>query len=45
MNHALLGGLLEALGFDELEARLDPEPGLCCVRLVPRDGIGEQPAG
>ena len=32
MNLALIGGLLDELGCDALEAVLDPEPGLCCVR-------------
>jgi predicted ArsR family transcriptional regulator len=34
MNHALLAGLLEALGTDELQAEGPEErPGLCCVRV------------
>ena len=32
MNLALIGGLLDELGCDALEAVLDPEPGLCCVK-------------
>ena len=32
MNLALIGGLLDELGCDVLEAVLDPEPGLCCVK-------------
>ena len=27
-----IGGLLDELGCDALEAVLDPEPGLCCVK-------------
>jgi predicted ArsR family transcriptional regulator len=34
MNHALVAGLLEALGADELQAEGPEErPGLCCVRV------------
>lgn len=34
MNLDFLGGLLEGLGpRDRLDARLDPEPGYCCVRI------------
>jgi len=34
MNVHLLTGLLDAVGDTGLEARLDPQPGHCCVRLV-----------
>jgi predicted ArsR family transcriptional regulator len=34
MNLDFLGGLLEGLGpSDRLDARLEPEPGYCCVRI------------
>jgi predicted ArsR family transcriptional regulator len=33
MNLDLISGLAEGLGADRLEARLEPEPGACCVRL------------
>jgi len=33
MNLDLMEGLLEGLGGTKLEARLDPAPGRCCVRL------------
>ncbi|HEU4532911.1 MAG TPA: hypothetical protein VFS00_02290, partial [Polyangiaceae bacterium] len=33
MNLALYEGLLEGLGAARLEARLDPRPGECCVRV------------
>jgi predicted ArsR family transcriptional regulator len=36
MNLALIGGLLDGLGCDSLEAVLDPQPGLCCVKAHPR---------
>jgi hypothetical protein len=36
MNLALVGGLLDGLGCDSLEAVLDPQPGLCCVKAHPR---------
>jgi predicted ArsR family transcriptional regulator len=35
MNRCLLEGLLTGLGASELHARLEPEPGQCCVRLEP----------
>ncbi|MFL6206888.1 MAG: helix-turn-helix transcriptional regulator [Acidimicrobiales bacterium] len=35
MNLDFLGGLLEGLGpADRLDARLEPEPGYCCVRIT-----------
>jgi predicted ArsR family transcriptional regulator len=36
INHAYLGGVLEGLGADALDARLEPQPGHCCVRLRSR---------
>jgi len=33
INHAFLSGLLDGLGADALDARLQPQPGHCCVRL------------
>jgi predicted ArsR family transcriptional regulator len=36
MNLSLIGGLLDELGCDSLQAVLDPEPGLCCVKARPR---------
>jgi len=33
MNLDLMEGLLDGLGRTKLEARLDPAPGRCCVRL------------
>ncbi|MGZ4507873.1 MAG: hypothetical protein ACXVX0_11540, partial [Blastococcus sp.] len=35
MNVSLLGGVLEGVASTGLAADLHPEPGLCCVRLVP----------
>ncbi|WP_068165306.1 helix-turn-helix transcriptional regulator [Rhodococcus phenolicus] len=37
MNLDLLTALLEGLGDSSRRACLDPEPGFCCVRLVPSD--------
>lgn len=34
MNLHLLAGLVDSLGATDLEARLDPQPHHCCVRLV-----------
>jgi predicted ArsR family transcriptional regulator len=36
MNVAYVAGLLEGLGKSGPEARLDPQPGRCCVTVVPR---------
>lgn len=36
MNHCLLDAAVESLGDTGLEARLEPEDGLCCVKLRPR---------
>jgi predicted ArsR family transcriptional regulator len=36
MNEAFVGGVLDGLGCTALEACLDPEPGLCCVKARPR---------
>lgn len=41
MNLALADGLLDGLGGDEL-ARLDPQPGQCCVAIGPREGQSEK---
>jgi predicted ArsR family transcriptional regulator len=38
MNHALIEGLLEAGGLGQVEARLEPDPGRCCVVLRARRG-------
>jgi predicted ArsR family transcriptional regulator len=42
MNLALAGGILDGLGDDRLHARLDPQPGQCCVAIssgaAPRSG-------
>lgn len=35
MNVALAEGVLDGLGDEGLEARLDPRPGLCCVAIGP----------
>jgi predicted ArsR family transcriptional regulator len=35
MNLSLLGAAVDAFGGTELEARLEPTEGLCCVRLRP----------
>lgn len=36
MNLSLVGGLLDELACETLEAVLDPQPGLCCVRTRTR---------
>jgi predicted ArsR family transcriptional regulator len=33
MNHALLEGFVEGLDAPDVEALLDPQPGMCCVAL------------
>jgi predicted ArsR family transcriptional regulator len=40
MNLALAEGMLDGLGADRLEARLDPQPGLCCVAIAVRSEGG-----
>ncbi|SEF21198.1 Predicted transcriptional regulator, ArsR family [Amycolatopsis pretoriensis] len=35
MNLGLVEGLLDGAGESRLRARLDPQPGFCCVRLAP----------
>jgi predicted ArsR family transcriptional regulator len=35
LNEALITGLLDGLGADHLCARLQPDPGSCCVRVAP----------
>jgi predicted ArsR family transcriptional regulator len=35
MNLALTEGLIDGLG-DAVEARLDPQPGFCCVAIAPK---------
>jgi predicted ArsR family transcriptional regulator len=37
MNLALVGGVLDGLGADDLEAVLEPDPALCCVKARERD--------
>ena len=41
LNEQFVGGVLEGLGRTEWRACLDPEPGLCCVKLRP----SEAPSG
>jgi predicted ArsR family transcriptional regulator len=38
LNLALMSGLVDEIPGSRLEARLDPQPGQCCVRLVGRRG-------
>lgn len=45
MNRDLLDGLLDGLAHTGMEARLEPEPGMCCVRLRavrPRNATGRR---
>ena len=35
MNHCMLSAVVEVLDDAGLEARLEPEEGVCCVRLHP----------
>jgi hypothetical protein len=39
MNLALADGILDGLGDDRLSARLDPQPGQCCVAIAPEDRV------
>jgi predicted ArsR family transcriptional regulator len=36
MNLALADGIVEGLGNDRITARLDPQPGMCCVAIATR---------
>jgi predicted ArsR family transcriptional regulator len=36
MNLALIDGVMAGLGVTELSARLDPQPGFCCVKVTGR---------
>ncbi len=36
LNEAFVNGVLEGLGCSGVEACLDPEPGMCCVKARPR---------
>lgn len=38
MNLSMIQGLLDGLNVPGVAARLDPEPGWCCVRIAPDDG-------
>jgi predicted ArsR family transcriptional regulator len=38
MNVALAEGILSGLGVDDANAKLDPQPGMCCVAITPGDG-------
>ena len=42
-NLALADGLIEGLGDDQLRARLDPQPGQCCVAISSDRQAGAQP--
>ncbi|MGH3355932.1 MAG: helix-turn-helix transcriptional regulator [Nocardioidaceae bacterium] len=44
MNLRLLDGLLDSLTPTGMQARLDPQPGRCCVRIEPADESGGRPA-
>lgn len=41
MNRSLLKGVLSGLGASRLHARLEPEPGRCCVAIGPTRERGE----
>ncbi len=45
MNLALVGGVLDAVDCRSLEAVLDPEPGMCCVKAVPREAAARSSSG
>lgn len=38
MNLALIDGVVEEIGAEDLSPRLEPEPGLCCVKVGPSSG-------
>ncbi len=45
MNLALSDGLLDGLGGDDFSARLDPQPGQCCVAIAPINKSGSSRPG
>ncbi|HVA86798.1 MAG TPA: hypothetical protein VNF73_10850 [Candidatus Saccharimonadales bacterium] len=44
MNLSLMNGMLDGLAAAGFEARLDPQPGLCCVNIRPRTQTEADPA-
>jgi predicted ArsR family transcriptional regulator len=38
MNLALIEGVIDALHLDSTKARLEPEPGFCCVKIATPPG-------
>jgi predicted ArsR family transcriptional regulator len=42
MNLSLARGLLAGLGAGGLEARLEPQPGMCCVAFSVAQGVGSE---
>jgi predicted ArsR family transcriptional regulator len=40
MNLALIEGLLAGLGLSDVRAKLEPQPGTCCVALRPSEPTG-----
>lgn len=48
LNHAFIGGLVAGLGVADVQARLAPRPGFCCVELrygtTPQAGRADEPA-
>jgi predicted ArsR family transcriptional regulator len=42
LNHAFLAGLLDGAGVHDMQARLAPRPGGCCVEIA---GAGTDPTG
>ncbi|GIJ30026.1 ArsR family transcriptional regulator [Micromonospora qiuiae] len=42
LNHAFLTGLIDGLNVTQVQARLAPRPGACCVELAEADDVGVQ---
>jgi hypothetical protein len=34
LNHAFIAGILDGIGRIDVQARLEPHPGVCCVELA-----------
>jgi predicted ArsR family transcriptional regulator len=34
MNLALVGGVIDGLSIETMSARLEPQPGFCCVKIA-----------
>ncbi len=45
MNLALIDGLIEGIGANDLHPELDPQPGRCCVVIIDHNQPAETTTG